>query len=64
MESRENQIIRNVEVLLNSKLHGNALRKEIERIFQTFGVEFYKIIRTKRGYLIYVREGERNEDSR
>lgn len=58
MESRENQIIKSVEVLMNSKLHGNALRRELERIFRIYGISKYKIIRTKRGYLVYFRVGE------
>jgi len=50
--------LENITTLMNSKLHGNSLRAEIERIAKMYKIKEIKIIRTKRGYIIYLREKE------
>ena len=54
---KNQKICENIAKLLNTRMHGNALRRELEKLFEIYGISEYKIIRTKRGYLIYVREG-------
>jgi len=49
------EIEASIERLLNSKMHGRALRSAIEKIFEIYGINEFKIIRTKRGYLVYFR---------
>ena len=48
--------LKNVEILMNSKMHGNSLRSEILRIAKMYKIKEIKIIRTKRGYIVYLRE--------
>ena len=48
--------LENIQTLMNSRLHGNSLRSEILRIAKLYNVEKIQIIRTKRGYIIYIRE--------
>ena len=50
--------LENLQTIMNSNLHGNSLRAEIKRIAELYKIKEIKIIRTKRGYIIYLREKE------
>ena len=53
------EIEKNLKKIMDSKLHGNALRAEIKNLFEIYGIKEYRIFRTKRGYIVYFKLPEK-----